>query len=224
MRIKVCYLLLVIFSFSSCLKLEDDDKDQTMEPVCIFNNGTQKVSAISSEAFPYKNIKNIIFKDSFGITKLFEVTSTNSFSRVINTNSSNDLTNCMEANVITYTLKEAGGQLVLKALIYNDFDRSVPKKEVIDKIEIAISENGDTQMTFPIFSMIVDKRNSQDGFTETLKTMDEITVFGKKFKSVFQNIPLPNTVVTYWVYYNKNEGIVGFSESNGRKWVFDSMN
>lgn len=230
MKFKIVCLsfLILCISFSSCL----DTEDNTQETICTYNYGAPKVSAISSESFPYKNIKNVIFKDSLGITKLFEVTSSTSSSKVVNTmnvfnmftNKNESVTNCMDANFITYTLKELGGQLVLKALIYNDFDRSSPKKEIVDKVEIAISEKGDANVTFPIFNMIVDKRNSQDGFTESLKTMDEVTIYGKKFNSVFQNIPLPNTVVTYWVYYNKNEGIVGFSESNGRKWRFDSMN
>lgn len=231
MKFKISCIVIICLSLFSCLKLEDEDND-TPEPICTFDSGAPKVSTISTESFPYKDIKNIIFKDSFGITKLFEVTSSNSASKVVNTtnffnvltNKNETVTNCMDANVITYTLKELGGQLILKALIYNDFDQASPKKDIIDKIEIAISEKGDENITFPIFNMIVDKRNSQDGFTELLKTMDEVTIYGKKFNSVFQNIPLPNTIVTYWVYYNKNEGIVGFSESNGRKWRFDSMN
>jgi hypothetical protein len=216
-------------NLASCLDTEEDGNTTT---TCTYENGKKEVSSSSIDAFPYTGIKNVIFKDSFGITKLFEVTFSNSLAEIVNTSTFFDtnlgqnktVTNCMDANFITYTLKEVGGQLLLKAIIYNDFDKASPKKEIVDKVEIAISEKGDLNVTFPIFNMTIDKKNSTDGFVEIIRNIDEINIFNKKFQSVFQNIPLPNTVATYLVYYNKSEGIVCFSESNGRKWRFDSMN
>jgi hypothetical protein len=228
-KFRIFLAFAISISLLSCLDTEEDGNTTI---TCTYENGKKEVSSSSIDAFPYKGIKNITFKDSFGITKLFEVTFSNSQAKVVNTSTFFDpnvgqnktVTNCMDANFITYTLKEVGGQLLLKAIIFNDFDKASPKKEIVDKVEIAISEKADATVTFPIFNMTIDKKNSTDGFVETLRKMDEIKIFNKEFKSVFQNIPLPNTVATYLVYYNISEGIVCFSESNGRKWRFDSMN
>ena len=118
-------------------------------------------------------------------------------------------------------MTEIGGALILVAKIYNDFDTSLPNKKVVDEIEIQITDNGRLDGVLPYFNTRIDTRESKDGFADKIDTTDELTIYDKTFKSVIFNVF--TSTQRHKTYYNKNEGIVAFTEANGRKWRFDSM-
>jgi hypothetical protein len=223
------YIFVVMLFLSSCL---GEDKNETTDN-CTFDIGQQQLTSISKTAFPYENIKNVTFVDSLGIKKVFEVKYVASSVLVTNSITVKDtvfngipyaagkITNCMFSQSWSYNLSEIGGSLILVARIYNDFDTSLPAKKVVDEIEILITDNGRLNEVLPYFNMRLDTRESQDGYADRIETKDEMTLFGKTFKGVINNVF--NIARWHKAYYNKSEGIVAFTEANGRKWRFDSM-
>ena len=75
---------------------------------------------------------------------------------------------------------------------------------------------------FPYFNMRIDKRASTDNFSDKIESFGELAIFDKTFKNVFKNVF--TTTQRHKVLYNQTEGIVSFTEANGRKWRFESMN
>lgn len=229
MKVTKYSFLLVMVSLISCLG-EDPVLD---DEICTHDIGQQQLTAISKEAFPYTNIKNVTFVDSFGIKKIFDLKFTSSSSKVTNSIAVKDtifngvpypagtITNCMLSQAWSYTLTEIGGSLILVGRVQNDFDATLPQRNVVDEVEILISSNNRPLEVFPYFNIRLDYRNSQDGFVNKIKTIDDLTIFGKTFSGVMYNEFA--TVQQHKAYYNKTEGIVMFSEANGRIWRFDSM-
>jgi hypothetical protein len=228
---KFLQLIFILFSLSGCLNDDESEKDPITE--CTYDLGQQSLTSISKNAFPYAGIKNVIFVDSFGIQKNFELTFADASSLVTNSKFIRDtvlnglpfesatVTNCMYDQSWIFTLRELGGPMILVAKIYTDFDLTLPTRKVVDKIEILLTTSGRVDDVFPYFKMVIDKRESTDGYLDMLEVKDEFLVYDKTFKNVINSIP-PNPQL-HKVYYNKTEGIVAFTEANGKKWIFDKM-
>ena len=220
----VCFVWLS--SLTSCLK-SDDTTDGTVK--CTFDLGKQNLVETSKEFLPYKNVQNLIFRDSLGVKKVFEVTFKDSHSSLNNVfyikeinKVVDSIVNCMLSQSWEYTLKEIGGSLILNAKIYNDFDLSVGEKKVLDKVEIQVSENITNIAGFSAFKMTVDSRSSTAMTSEVLTKYDSFEVYDTTYTNVFSSFTTSNP--RHKAYYNKTEGIVAFTESNGRLWRYDGKN
>ncbi|MBK8885294.1 MAG: hypothetical protein IPN46_01610 [Saprospiraceae bacterium] len=224
------YIFLLLF-LGSCIS----DSDETPQEVaCTYDLGNQTLLPTSVTAFPYQNIKTVTFVDSFGVHKIFDVTTEKTSAKLrhsiilIDTTinsiyyKNSEIVNCMFSQSVNYTLKENGGNLILFASVYNDFDTAKPEKTVVDEAEISLTDNGLVASLFPYFNMRIDKRASTDNFTDKIESFGELAIFDKTFKNVFKNVF--TTTQRHKVLYNQTEGIVSFTEANGRKWRFESMN
>lgn len=213
-------------SMTSCI---DSDHNNDANVACTFDLGKQNLVETSKDFFPYKNVQNLIFRDSLGVRKVFEVTFSDSHSSLINVfyikevnKVVDSIVNCMVSQSYDYTLKEIGGSLLLQAKIYNDFDLSTGEKKVIDKVEIQVSENLTNIVGFSAFKMTVDNRASTAMTSEVLTKYDSFEVYDTTYTNVFSSFTTPDP--RHKAYYNKTEGIVAFTESNGRLWRYDSKN
>lgn len=211
---------------TSCL---DSDDNNDGDVVCTFDLGKQTLVETSKEFFPYKNVQNVIFRDSLGVRKVFEVTFSDTHSSLINVfyikevnKVVDSIVNCMVSQSWNYTLKEIGGSLLLQARIYNDFDLSTGEKKVLDKVEIQVSENLSNIVGFSAFKMTVDNRASTAMTSEVLTKYDSFEVYDTIYSNVFSSFTTPDA--RHKAYYNKTEGIVAFTESNGRLWRYDDKN
>lgn len=213
-------------SMTSCI---DSDDNNDANVACTFDLGKQNLVETSKDFFPYKNVQNLIFRDSLGVRKVFEVTFSDSHSSLINVfyikevnKVVDSIVNCMVSQSYDYTLKEIGGSLLLQAKIYNDFDLSTGEKKVIDKVEIQVSENLTNIVGFSAFKMTVDNRASTAMTSEVLTKYDSFEVYDTTYTNVFSSFTIPDP--RHKAYYNKTEGIVAFTESNGRLWRYDGKN
>lgn len=216
----------IVLSLSSCIK-SDDRNDVGV--VCTFDLGKQNLVETSKDVLPYKNVQNLIFKDSLGVRKLFQVSFTDSHNSLVNVFQIKEINkvvdsivNCMVSQSWDYTLREIGGSMLLRARIYNDFDLSTGEKKVIDKVEIQVSENLATIVGFSAFKVTVDARASSAMTSEVITTYPSFNVLDTTYNNVLSSFTTPNP--RHKAYYNKTEGIVAFTESNGRLWRYDGKN
>jgi hypothetical protein len=220
----VCFAM--ISSMTSCLT-SDDNTDGTVK--CTFDIGKQNLVETSKEFLPYKNVQNLIFRDSLGVKKVFEVTFSESHSSLNNVfyikevnKVVDSIVNCMLSQSWDYKLKEIGGSLLLNARIYNDFDLSTGQKKVLDKVEIQVSEDITSIVGFSAFKMTVDNRTSTAMTSEVITKYDSFEVYDTTYTNVFSSFTTADP--RHKAYYNKTEGIVAFTESNGRLWRYDGKN
>jgi hypothetical protein len=222
---------IIIISLISCISETDTD---TNDESCTYDLGTQMLSDYSKAQWPYNGKSSVIFIDSFGIKKIFDLKFEETYAKTQHSITLKDttingvkyqnktITNCMLSQSNVYYLQENGGSLLLQATVFNDFDQSYLQKSVIDEAEISIVDNGKIEELFPYFNMRVDSKSSADKYKDSLIVQTSLTIFGKSFSNVLKNkFDSPQLHI---VQYNKTEGIVSFTEANGRKWRFESMN
>ncbi len=224
--LKIMILIITSISIIACSKSENDTDGNI---VCTFDLGKQNLVETSKDALPYEGVRNLIFRDSLGVRKVFEVSFSDSQSSLINifeikeiNKVVDSIVNCMTGQSLDFKIKEIGGALILNARIYNDFDLSTGEKKVLDKVEIQISENISTIVGFSAFKMTLDKRASTATSSEVLTKYDSFEVYDTTYNDVFSSFTSANP--RHKAYYNKTEGIVAFTESNGRLWLYDGKN
>lgn len=228
-RILICaYSIISIFS---CISNTEPDNNDTS---CTYDLGKQTLTSFSKAIWPYNGKTSVTFIDSFGIKKIFDLSFEETWAITEHSITLKDTTingvkyqntnikNCMFAQSNVYTLKENGGTLLLVATVFNDFDKTILQKQVVDEAEISIVDNGKIDETIPYFNMRVDNRSSNDMHQDSLIKQSSVQIFGKTFSDVIKN--KFTTAQLHTTQFNNTVGIVSFTEANGRKWRFDSMN
>jgi hypothetical protein len=86
-----------------------------------------------------------------------------------------------------------------------------------DLIDIFIVDKSDPLKGSGVFSTIINKQNNPDLIDYT-KSIPEKALYGKTFKDVMYN-QFANT--SYYLWYTLQDGIVAFTDHDGKKWRYD---
>ena len=108
-----------------------------------------------------------------------------------------------------------------------DFDFEIPNIEVVARVEY-LPELGFTEMLFcksfiPISSFAGDKLIIIPGQTyKDTAFNEEFTWMGETFENAYFNVLIEeNPIDNIKLFYNASIGIIGFTDSTSKKWIFD---